>query len=230
MMKCEEAKVLLHGLLDRELDFVRESGVQAHLDQCPDCAAEYRRQEVLRTTIQRNAANYHAPADLLDTLRRRHAGEPSRRARWSGWRSWQLALPALAVMMLATWLLMPIAPPAHKPERFVYHINNLDNAATALQNISFHLKATPDAKFVVVTHNSGVDFLLKDAKDAQGNLFAPRVAGLAAQGVTFRVCNNTLTVRQIPAELVLAQASLVPSGIAEVGRLQVEEGYAYLKP
>ena len=115
--------------------------------------------------------------------------------------------------------------------KVVYHINTgIDTAAAALNNIQNHLKAAPNTKIVVVTHGPGIDFLLSDAKDSKGRVFSGTVSDLASQGVEFRVCNNTLSDRKIDPGKLLMEASIVPSGVAEVARLQAQEGYAYIKP
>ena len=92
------------------------------------------------------------------------------------------------------------------------------------------MKTAPDAKIVVVTHGKGIDFLLDGAADKDGNPYNIKVEELQAKGVDFRVCNNTLVSRKIDAKTVLPQAKIVPSGVAEIGRLQAKEGYVYLKP
>jgi hypothetical protein len=56
------------------------------------------------------------------------------------------------------------------------------------------------------------------------------VAGLKEKGVDFRVCQNTLKGRKLEDSAVLMDATVVPSGVAEIGRLQAKEGYVYLKP
>ena len=56
------------------------------------------------------------------------------------------------------------------------------------------------------------------------------VGDLSGKGVQFRVCNNTLEVRQIAPSKVVMEAKIVPSGVAEVAQLQAKEGFAYLKP
>ena len=115
--------------------------------------------------------------------------------------------------------------------KVVYHVNEgTDKAAAALRNIGNHLDAEPGAKIVVVTHAAGIDFLLEGAKDKNGNPFDATVDTLMARGVEFRVCRNTLTSRKIDPKHVISQASIVPSGVAEIGRLQAKEGYVYLKP
>ncbi len=112
-----------------------------------------------------------------------------------------------------------------------YHINTDVNTVPAiLNNIRNHMAADPKAKIVVVTHGPGINFLLQDAKDSQGREFSGVVSDLAGKGVEFRVCNNTLTVRNINPDRLLMETKIVPSGVAEVARLQALEGYVYLKP
>ncbi len=115
--------------------------------------------------------------------------------------------------------------------KVVYHVNTgIDAAAGALNNIQNHLNADPKVKIVVVTHGPGIDFLLQDAKDSKGREFSSAVSGLAAKGVEFRVCNNTLVSRNINPDNLLMESKIVPSGVAEVARLQAKEGFVYLKP
>ena len=137
----------------------------------------------------------------------------------------RLFTPMLAALLLAT---VPMAASAAE-EKVVYHVNDSANARMAMNNVSNHLTAAPDAKIVVVTHGKGIDFLLNDAKDDKGE-FAPVVAGLKEKGVDFRVCRNTLKARKLEDSAVIMEAKVVPSGVAEIGRLQAQEGYVYLKP
>jgi intracellular sulfur oxidation DsrE/DsrF family protein len=81
-----------------------------------------------------------------------------------------------------------------------------------------------------VTHAAGINFLMKDAKDANGNPFEVTVQDLKSQGVEFRVCEITLKQRNIQRSQLIEDVVYVPSGVAEVSRLQIQEGYAYLKP
>jgi len=117
------------------------------------------------------------------------------------------------------------------PVKVVYHVSEgTDQATAALRNIRNHLAADPTAKIVVVTHAAGIDFLLDGAKDKNNNLFDANVQELVKQGVEFRVCRVTLDRRMIDPKRVIEEAKLVPSGVAEVARLQAKEGYVYLKP
>ena len=115
--------------------------------------------------------------------------------------------------------------------KVVYHVNTgVETAAAILSNISNELNASPTDKIVVVTHGPGIDFLLNDAKDSKGREFSGQVSALAGRGVEFKVCNNTLQTRHIDAANLLMETQIVPSGVAEVARLQAREGFVYLKP
>lgn len=115
--------------------------------------------------------------------------------------------------------------------KVVYHLNEgIPQASRAIGNIRNHLAADPTAKIVVVTHGAGIDFLLEGATNTQKQPFAGSISDLANQGVEFRVCNNTLVSRNIPADKVVMEAKVVPSGVAEVARLQAKEGFVYLRP
>ena len=126
----------------------------------------------------------------------------------------------------------PLASTAKdEPVKVVYHVSeSIDQATAALRNVRNHLSADPSAKIVVVTHANGIDFLLDGAKDKNGNLFDADVQGLVKMGVQFKVCKITLQRRNIDPKRVIEEASLVPSGVAEVSRLQAKEGFVYLKP
>lgn len=138
-------------------------------------------------------------------------------------KSFLLAPLALALALGAS----PAASAAE--EKVVYHVNDSANARAAMNNVNNHMNAAPDAKIVVVTHGKGIDFLLSDAKDDKG-AYAPQVAGLKEKGVDFRVCRNTLKGRNLTDSAVILEAQVVPSGVAELGRLQAREGYVYIKP
>jgi intracellular sulfur oxidation DsrE/DsrF family protein len=130
-------------------------------------------------------------------------------------------------------LLMLVAATAFAdgPVKVVYQFSEgLDQASNGLRNIKNHLAADPGAKIVAVALGAGVDFLLKGAKDKNGAEYADAVADLQLAGVEFRVCNNTLTRRNIDPNRLIGDLKIVPAGVAEVARLQAKEGFAYIKP
>lgn len=117
------------------------------------------------------------------------------------------------------------------PVKVVYHMNeDVQRAPQAIRNIRNHLSVDPKAKIVVVSHAQGINFLMRDAKDPNGNPFEVAVQDLTSKGVEFRVCEITLTSRNIDKKQLIDDIKYVPSGVVEVSRLQAHEGYAYLKP
>lgn len=134
-------------------------------------------------------------------------------------------------LLVAIGLAMSFGSLQAQDIKVVYHVNTgVDSASAILGNVRNHLNADPSAKITVVTHGPGIDFLLDGAKDNRGREFSGMVSDLAGKGVQFRVCNNTLTTRNIDANKVSMEAKIVPSGVAEVARLQAKEGFMYLKP
>lgn len=134
----------------------------------------------------------------------------------------------ISVALLSLFAITGFA--AEREEKVIYHISDSANATAGLRNARNHLDQSPKAKIVFVTHGPGIDFLLEGATDKNGNPYDIMVQELAARKVEFRVCNNTLVARKIDKSKLLPEASIVPSGVAEVARLQIQEGYAYLKP
>ena len=116
-------------------------------------------------------------------------------------------------------------------DKVVYHINaGLDQATNGLRNVRNHLEVNPKARIVVVTHAQGIDFLMRDKKDGNGNPYEVTVQDLKSQGVRFDVCLITLRNRNIDKNQFIEESTFVPSGVAEITRLQQREGYAYLRP
>jgi intracellular sulfur oxidation DsrE/DsrF family protein len=135
-----------------------------------------------------------------------------------------------AALVLAGCAAAPVNGPVG-PDKVVYHLNSgLEQASDGLRNIRNHLEVNPKAHIVVVAHARGVDYLMKGAKDPNGNPFDVAVEQLLNQGVQFDVCEITLRNRKLSREQFIPEATFVPSGVAEIARLQQREGYAYLRP
>jgi hypothetical protein len=106
----------------------------------------------------------------------------------------------------------------------------LQQATNGLRNIRNHLEVNPKAQIVVVAHAQGVDYLMKGKKDANGNPYETIVQDLKGQGVKFDICEITLRNRKLTRDMFIEEGDFVPSGVAEITRLQQREGYAYLRP
>ncbi|MCK1745717.1 anti-sigma factor [Bradyrhizobium sp. 139] len=63
-MTCDEAKILLHALLDNELDAGHAREVEAHIASCPACAAEFAAQRDMQRVLADADLRYTAPASL----------------------------------------------------------------------------------------------------------------------------------------------------------------------
>jgi intracellular sulfur oxidation DsrE/DsrF family protein len=140
---------------------------------------------------------------------------------------------ALLAALAASFLLSACAGSGSGsgPDRVVYHLNEgLAQATSGLRNINNHLEVNPNAKIVVVSHALGVDFMMKGAKDANGNKYEDLVEQLIQRGVQFDVCEITLRNRKLTRDQFISYSTFVPSGVAEITRLQQKEGFAYLKP
>ena len=140
----------------------------------------------------------------------------------------------------AVWALASLPATAqdagYEPQKVVYHLNETGGEdgsgyKSALGNIGNHIAAVGADKLDlrVVMHGDGLDLLAK-AKDNQQ--LQGLIAGLKTDGVKFLVCNNTLVGRKIDPDTDLFDVwpeDIVPSGVAELGKLQME-GFAYIKP
>lgn len=144
----------------------------------------------------------------------------------------KLALLGLSLPVLAT--ARPVAAEAApaKPTRrtAAYHISDHTRAIKMMRNLAAHRDADASAELVVVAFGGGVDFLLEGAVDEHGNSYDALVDTHVAAGVKFRVCNNTLVARKIERSRLLPDVVVVTSGVAELTRLQCDEGAAYIKP
>ncbi len=134
------------------------------------------------------------------------------------------------VLLAATFALTAQQPAAAESPGVVYHVDNSDRAVMALRNITNHRKVYPDLPITVVGLADGLKFLLDGTKDSRGNSYAAMVEPLAMDGVVFIACGNTLKARDLDADDLSFGVEVVQSGVAEIGRLQLEEGYAYIKP
>ena len=128
-------------------------------------------------------------------------------------------------------------------QKVVYHVNYYGSKeqTAALRNVQNHINAVgaENLELRVVLHGNGVAMLMyPDAlegtkmKEANANdEMQARIAGLKEQGVSFNVCANTLKGRNVPMDALYDtdQADIVPSGVAELAKLQ-GKGFTYIKP
>jgi len=115
-------------------------------------------------------------------------------------------------------------------DKVAYHINDAATQALGgLRNAKNHMDTDPSARITVVTHATGVDFLMQDAKDRNGNPYEIAIQDLVKRGVKFEVCEITLVNRNLKREQFIPEASFTPSGVVRLTKLQTQ-GFAYIKP
>jgi len=150
------------------------------------------------------------------------------------------AMICLAILFAGT----AVASERYGKQKVVYHINYDDPKAQAgaLRNIQNHINAVgaENLDLKIVLHGNGLTLLLEpDALDhtklkhanASDEMQA-KISGLKDQGVEINVCSNTLRGKKVKYEEDLydvQEADIVPSGVAELARLQAM-GYTYIKP
>jgi len=233
-MSCHEHRRMLDPYVDGELDLRAALALEEHVEGCARCGAALLSRRALLDALHRHLPAEQTPVALRERLTARY-GPAAERADLPGWRRWSLAAgPGVVALALAAWLMAaspptPSAPPDETETRIVYHIASATAPGAALRNLSNHLAAAPDVRVVVVAHSEGVDFLLRGAIDEFGRLIEPAISEFRSRGVEFRVCSNTLERRSIGPDRVVPAATLVPSGMSEIGRLQSKEGYAYMR-
>lgn len=153
----------------------------------------------------------------------------------------RLFLILMAAVTLGVGLAAPVF--AGDKQKVVYHINyyGAQHQTAALRNIQNHINAVgaENLDLRVVMHGDGVSLIMyPDAvgnnKMKEGNAtdeMQAKIAGLKQQGVGFEICANTLKGRKVATSDLydFDEADVVPSGVAELAKLQ-NEGFAYIKP
>ncbi len=128
-------------------------------------------------------------------------------------------------------------------QKIAYHVNYdaAKRQGGALRNIQNHINAVgkDNMDLRVVMHGKGLSMLLLpeeagDTKLPKGNAtdaLSAKIASLKSQGVTFKVCANTLKGKKIKLEQLYdaEKSDIVPSGVAELAHLQAN-GFTYIRP
>jgi anti-sigma factor RsiW len=69
-MKCDEAVLLVHALVDGELDAGHAHEVEAHAQTCARCGAELAAAQVSRRALAKQKLSFTAPASLREKIER----------------------------------------------------------------------------------------------------------------------------------------------------------------
>jgi|SRR5260370_6345884 anti-sigma factor RsiW len=108
-MTCEETHILLHALIDGELDAGHAREVEAHVANCPRCAAQLRDYRGMHAAMSAPGLRYQAPASLRARLERAlpttalpapRASATSRRSLMQGFGMGSMVSAALAACLV----------------------------------------------------------------------------------------------------------------------------------
>jgi anti-sigma factor RsiW len=166
-MDCQEAGILLHALIDGELDAGHAREVEAHIAACPDCAAQFRQFQEFRKALLPGLLRHTAPAGLRQSIEGKlptpGAAGASRRSVIKGF-----ALGATASALAASGLLVMV-------------MRTDDRQRILSEVVSAHLRSLQAQQLtdVVSTDQHTVKPWFNGRLDV-----APPVADLTAQGFT----------------------------------------------
>jgi anti-sigma factor RsiW len=162
MSACPDKEMLLHGLLDDELDAANAQAAEAHLKTCQACAEAFRDLQTLSARVAAPEIAYRAPDALRARIAAMAEPEPARPRRLRAAAPW--ALSAGFAALAASFAVMLVQPTtlALQDELVASHVRS--TLATHLVDV-----ATSDRHTVKPWFNGKVDF-------------APPVVDLAAEG------------------------------------------------
>lgn len=141
------------------------------------------------------------------------------RVRWTA-----LCLAAIVMTLAATDARPQGHPPRH---RIVFEVNvdGISRWTTILNNVENVQRAFAPEKceIEVVAHGDGIGLILASNREHRA-----RLETLAASGIVFAACENTMKRKAIKREDLMPFAVTVDAGVAEVVRKQ-EAGWSYIK-
>ena len=111
--------------------------------------------------------------------------------------------------------------------RVVFHLDERSQVRSkmVLKNIANVIAdlGQGNVEIELVVNGEGVTAL------TQSSPYQEQIKELAAQGVRFVACANSLRQAGIPKEVLLERIAVVPAGVGELVRKQAE-GWAYIRP
>ena len=69
-MNCNKAMVLMSAAIDQELSHKEEEELAHHLDECPECRAEFQDAKRTKIIIRDRIIRVKAPSNLVESIAR----------------------------------------------------------------------------------------------------------------------------------------------------------------
>jgi anti-sigma factor RsiW len=195
-MSCPDP-MLLHALLDDELDAANVATVEAHLRICPDCAAEFERLKHLHDVMADPALRHTAPAGLLDRIEASLPARPRTANPWPMRLGWGAGGAIAAGLALTLAIPQPSATGSLEQQMVASHVRSL---------LADHLVDIPtsDRHVVKPWFNGKIDFSppTPDLKAAGFPLVGGRldyIGGRVVPAIVYRRNLHTINVFAWPA-------------------------------
>jgi len=213
MTACPDRIMLLHALLDDELDAVNAAACEAHVRGCAGCTAEMDRLRALRATLEDPALRYTAPASLharVDAAIPANDGTGRAPSRFA-WASLGAGMAAAAALLLTVALPRPQADDGDIARQLVSgHVRSL--LANHLVDV-----VTSDQHVVKPWFNGRIDFspATPDLKAQGFPLVGGRldyIGGRVVPAIVYRRRLHTINLFAWPVGGPSPAASSAPDG------------------
>jgi len=213
MTACPDRIMLLHALLDDELDAVNAASCEAHLRSCAGCTAELDRLRAVRATLEDPALRYTAPASLRASIEAAIPAndDPVRPPSRVAWASLGAGLATAAALLLTVALPRPQAAGVDIAQQLVGgHVRSL--LANHLVDV-----VTSDQHVVKPWFNGRIDFspATPDLKAQGFPLVGGRldyIGGRVVPAIVYRRRLHTINLFAWPAGSPAPTASNAPDG------------------
>ena len=111
----------------------------------------------------------------------------------------------------------------------VFHLDSDTRMNRMLRQVSRHHSVNPNIPARVILIAEGVKPAIDGAVDANGGKYSAQMEQLLASGIRIFACEATLTFYNLTEDDLAFGVETVPSGVAELGRLQAQERWGYIK-
>jgi intracellular sulfur oxidation DsrE/DsrF family protein len=128
-------------------------------------------------------------------------------------------------------LLVPWLSHGSDADRYgvAFHVDSDAKMNRILRQIGRHHAANDGMPTRVILIAEGVKAALDSATDSSGGAYSAQMEQLIAAGVRIFACDTTLTSYGLDADDLALGIETIPSGVAELARLQISHQWAYIK-
>ena len=137
-------------------------------------------------------------------------------------------LPPLTLLflLLAAWL-----SHGNDDDRYgvAFHVDSDTKMNHVLRQVGRHRAANHAMPTRVILIAEGVKAALDNATDSSGGAYSAQMEQLIAAGIRIFACETTLTSYGLDADDLALGIETIPSGVAELARLQISHQWAYIK-